>query len=67
MSYAHRDTLERLGVTQHRLAAPVEVILMVVDGQRMFNEQRVGMGQHEHVPLLYAYCTSHVPLLYMSR
>ena len=36
------DTLERLGVTQHRLVAPAEAILMVVDGQRVVNEQRVG-------------------------
>ena len=44
MSYAHRDTLERRGVTQHRLAAPVEVILMVVSRQRVVKERRDGVG-----------------------
>ena len=45
MSYAHRDTLERRGVTQHRLAAPVEVILMVVGGQRVVNQTALSDAQ----------------------
>ena len=40
-------TPERRGVSQHRLAAPVEVILMVVSDQRVVNERRGGTGWEE--------------------